>query len=352
VDDSLDVVEFVSRDGVIENVSSAISVLAGYAPSDLIGRDYKDILHPQDCELAEQTFATVLKLGHAGPVTLRYRQKTGAWRTVRVTARDHLGEPAARAIVILTRDITEQLQAEASLAVANSELHYLSQRLLVTQDAERSHLARELHDDIGQILVGLRLSMDARADSVPASLVARWGATVAEALEHLRQLTGTLRPISADDGNLPKALAALVERLREATERDIRVKVGPELVDLPTGVNLACCRIVQEALSNALKHSGAMHIGVSADRVGNLVRIDITDDGKGFDLEHVRARTNGAGGMGLLTMRERAALAAGMLVVESSPTRGTRVHVELPVEAVLSDSEPARALPVVTVEQA
>jgi PAS domain S-box-containing protein len=147
MDHSLDFVELLGDGGVIHGVSAAITSLAGYEPTDLIGHHYKDVIHPDDCAAAATAFAQVLEQGHAGPVTLRYHRKDGEWRTIQATARNCLTEPAAQAIIVLTRYITHQIRAETSLAEANLELHQLSQQLILAQETERNHLARELHDD-------------------------------------------------------------------------------------------------------------------------------------------------------------------------------------------------------------
>src|SRR5271165_4405748 len=90
MDHSLDFIEFLGSDGLIHGVSSAITSLAGYDPQELIGRSYKDLLHPDDCTLAAKAFSEVMACGHAGPITLRYRAKTGAWRTIEARARNYL----------------------------------------------------------------------------------------------------------------------------------------------------------------------------------------------------------------------------------------------------------------------
>jgi PAS domain S-box-containing protein len=177
------------------------SLWGGYDPSDLIGRPYRDIIHPDDCARASKAFAGVLGGQRPGPVTLRYRRKDGSWRTVQVSARNFLDDPAVRAIVILTRDLTDQLEAENSLAEANVELRRLSQQLLVAQETERSYIAAELHDDVQQILVGLRMSMEpvrrtmpdlsGRGRAVLADLVAQhWTSMLVERLAPARRSTG------------------------------------------------------------------------------------------------------------------------------------------------------------------
>lgn len=336
MDHSLDLVELLGDRGVIEGVSSAITALAGYEPADLIGRHYRELIHPDDCVAAEQAFARVLNDGHSGPVTLRYRRKDGAWRTIRAVARNCLADPAARAVVVLTRDITDQVDVEASLAEANVELHLLSQQLILAQETERNHLARELHDDVQQLLIGLKLSLESaarsRATELPATLIDRWMQLVRETIQHLHELTLRLRPPTFDDRGLSSALHAHVDRVRAATGMDIHLELAENLGRFAPDLETACFRIIQEGLANAIRHSRAEHIRIEVRQLGENLAVTVGDDGAGFDVAAARERAVRNGSVGLLSMRERASLAQGRLDVESTPGHGTQVHAYLPIQ--------------------
>jgi signal transduction histidine kinase len=243
---------------------------------------------------------------------------------------------------VLTRDVTDQLKAEASLAEANVELHRLSQQLIVAQETERRHLARELHDDVQQTLVALTLSMEAagsRPEKPPVRMVDNWKRAVKETVEHLRELTLGLHPSGLDDRGLLAALSAHVDRIRTTSGKGIRLEVDAELGRLAPDVETACFRIVQEALTNAVRHSGAAHVKVAVRRVNDTLAVAISDDGTGFDVVAARERAARHGSIGLLSMRERASLAGGRLEVESSPDGGTVVRVFLPIHGGGVDAE-------------
>jgi PAS domain S-box-containing protein len=332
---SLDFVELLGGEGIIQYVSGAITALAGYNPAELVGRPYRDFIHPDDCAAAATAFAQVLELGRAGPVTLRYRRQDGTWRTVQATARDCLTEPPMHAVVVLTRDITEQVQAEASLAEANLELHRLSQQLILAHDAERHHLARELHDDVQQMVIGLKLSLEAAAQArptkLPASLIESWLRLVRATIEHLDALTLRLRPSNLDDRGLPAALHAHVDLVRSATGKDIDLEIGQNLGRFAADIETACFRIVQEGLANAVRHSGAKHTRIDVRQVDQMLTATISDDGDGFDVAAARERANDSGSIGLFSMRERASLVEGRLDLASTPGTGTQVRAYLPV---------------------
>jgi len=334
MDHSLDFVEFLGSDGVIRAVSSAVTSLAGYEPQELIGRSYRDLIHPEDRDIAVKAFEEVMASGHAGPITLRYRSKAGTWRTIQARARDYLSDPAARAIIVATRDLTNQIQAESLLSQANAELHRLSQQLLSVHEAERSHLARELHDDVAQILtaMSLHMALGHGAPSKPLNeSIDTWKGMVREAIEHLRALIENLRPPALDQIGLAAAVGAHIEKVRSTTGMDIRLDVDADLGRLPPAVDLTCFRIVQEAIMNAVKHSGATLVRVRLRRVERNLEVTITDDGKGFNVESTRTRAVRSGSVGLLSMRERALLVGGQFEVASEPGGGTEVRAILPI---------------------
>jgi PAS domain S-box-containing protein len=335
MDHSLDFVELLGVGGVIRGVSSAITPLAGYAPADLVGRHYRDIIHPDDCELAARAFDQVLVSGHAGPITLRYRHNNGAWRTIRASARNFLADPSARAIVVLTRDLTDQLHAERLLSDANAELHRLSHRLIAAHESERNHLARELHDDVGQILVGLTLSMaskTASADGVPSRhRVDRWRELAQQALDHLRRLVLDLRPPILDQQGLVVAVSAHIDRIRPIASADIQFTADSSVGRLAPEVEIACFRIIQESLTNAVKYSGASHLLVTLRCDGMTLVAIVQDDGRGFDVTAARDAAMRGDSVGLLSMRERAALVGGHLALQSAPGHGTEVRATFPI---------------------
>jgi len=334
MDHSLDFIQCLGSNGVILGVSSAITSLAGYKPQELVGRPYADLIHPDDRALAVKAFADVMACGHAGPITLRYRSKDGAWRTIEARARDYRADPAARAIVVATRDLTNQIQAESLLSQANTELHRLSQQLLSAHEAERSHLARELHDDVAQILTALSLHMaggrNAESESPTNESIKTWQGMVHEVLGRLRALIENMRPPALDQIGLAAALRAHIERVRSITGMHIELDVAADLGRLPSEVELSCFRIVQEAIMNAVKYADAKLLRIRLRRTERSLEIAIADDGRGFDVTSTRTDAVRGGSVGLLSMRERALLVGGQLEVVSEPGRGTEVRATLP----------------------
>ena len=343
LDHSLDVLEFISRGGRVQSVSSAIQALAGYAPADVIGRKYSQFLHPDDATLAHDTFRKVLAAGHAGPVQLRYRHQNGTYRTVQVTARNCLNDPRFEGILVLTRDITEQVSIEDALLRANRELHRLSQELLVAQDSERRHLARELHDDVQQALAGLRYGMAAAVSpgspAVPAAMVRTWDAGVAEVMDKLRRLTLHLLPAALDRFGLAVAIEDYIAHERALTPVILTVDIADAVGRIPRGSELAAFRIVQEAVANALKHGEPRTVRIGIVRRHEALAISVADDGAGFDVPAAMERAARTSRIGLHSIFERATGVGGHATIESSPGHGTTIRADIPTTEAIESTD-------------
>jgi len=194
--------------------------------------------------------------------------------------------------------------------------------LLEGQETERKRLARELHDETGQALASVRLGLKELEPQVGADALARIRELVGSALDDIRRLTVELRPPALDDYGLEAALERLRAVVSERSGIDIQLtvhlgmKLGPEQ-------ETALYRIIQEALTNIVKHAEARSVSIVVAGTGTSVRALIEDDGKGFDPANVRD-----GALGLVGMRERVALLGGRLDVQSSPGSGTTVVAE------------------------
>jgi signal transduction histidine kinase len=215
----------------------------------------------------------------------------------------------------------------------------LLEQVLGAQEEERRRIARELHDETGQSLTSLSLGL-AAIESAPdgAAQSARVGELrrLAErTLLEVHKLSRGLRPSVLDD----LGLLAAVERLLAEAGSDRRIATdlhaaGFAEVRLPGPVATTVYRIVQEALTNAVKHAGAAAISVLLEHRGTSVRVIVEDDGRGFDADRALASGDAGGHLGLHGMRERAALLGGTLAIESTPGRGTTVFAEIPLSVV------------------
>lgn len=236
----------------------------------------------------------------------------------------------------LRRIARENEELLARLGQEERRLRRLAKSVWRVQEEERARLARELHDGIGQTLTALKIRLERLGGRRPGEADLADGlsesvALAAQALEETRQLSHLLRPRVLDDLGLVPALtwfARTLERL-SGLESEIAVsgfdgeRLDPELETL-------LFRVVQEALNNVVKHSGAGSARVELARRAGRLRLRIADAGRGFDAAAALSGHGGESGSGLRGMRERVELFDGRLAVRSTPGEGTVVEVEVP----------------------
>ncbi|TAK11948.1 MAG: sensor histidine kinase, partial [Acidobacteria bacterium] len=218
-----------------------------------------------------------------------------------------------------------------------NDLHRLSARIVSAQEDERRMIARELHDEVGQTLAAIRveLAFAQRPNADASQIAARLEdvrAITEGALHTIRDLSHLLHPAMLDDLGLMASLESLIANFR--TRHDVRVELRQQNMTsrLPTDLETAIYRIVQEGLNNVAKHASATTCVVSIGREGDWVHVAIEDDGVGFSSE---SGTDAARhGLGLIGIRERAALLQGAFSVVTAPGRGTQLLVQLPIAGV------------------
>jgi two-component system, NarL family, sensor histidine kinase UhpB len=247
-----------------------------------------------------------------------------------LSARAPRSPVADRELDRITRTFNEMLDAGEAY---RARLREVAVRALTAAEEERKRIARELHDETAQLLavllIRIRLVRAADPDAADA-LLEDMRREIGQALEGVRRFARGLRPPALDELGLVPAIEAHVRSLREATGIDITIDAAPVGRDLPPEAELAVYRIVQEALSNVVRHSGAGRAEVHLAREGETLRLCVRDDGHGFD---VAAMKQPGGGLGLFGMEERAAYLGGRVEVESRPGAGTTVRAEVPVAA-------------------
>jgi signal transduction histidine kinase len=271
-------------------------------------------------------------------VTRRIGARTGMWVPLIARARvigvleihDKEGEDARFSDDDLR--LAETFAARAAVAVELSQrvTRDALRRVVQAQELERRRLARELHDETGQaltsILLGLKPLEEALADHPARAALAELREHVVVALQDVRRLAVELRPAVLDDFGLVAALERLTESFAEQT--GIRIDFHSALGEsrLPGEVETALYRVVQESLTNIVKHANARSVSISVARRDSAIAAVIEDDGAGFDQRAVRE-----GGVGLLGMRERLALLDGRVEIESRPGTGTTLVAEVPL---------------------
>ena len=291
--------------------------------------DFIEAIHPDDRGWVVPRREQLLAGTGAADIEYRVVWPDGSvhWIFGRATVvRDQSGRPI-RAYGT-NADITERKRAEEELARRARQQEALSRKLIAAQEAERRAVARELHDDFGQVLTALKLNLQRRERDVSESI-----ALVDGAIARMRELATDLRPPLLDEFGLEAALRWYVER--EAKRAGIAFRLSLAHLDErpPIAVETTCFRLAQEALTNVIRHAQARVVDVELSEATGTLQLVVRDDGQGFDVAAARRRATQGGSQGLLSMQERVALAGGELEIESAPGKGTAVRARLPLAA-------------------
>jgi PAS domain S-box-containing protein len=309
----------------------------GFADVEAFGTQFGffESLHPDDRERTAAALAHAIEHGGSFREEFRLRLADGsyAWffgRGERVPGAGGVPGHFAGSIV----KVAERIRSDESLKGGLERLRNLSRRVIGVLEGERAYLARELHDQIGQVLtaVKIKLQMLGRHIAVPA-LNARLDDSVHivdAAIDEVRRLARSLRPSQLDDLGLIAALRAHVAAQAELGKFHAQFSAPDELPPLADDIEIAAFRIAQEALTNVLRHAHAGEVRVEIDTDGRDLTLLVRDDGVGFARESGSESAAGAS-LGLVSMEERAALAGGSVRIESAPGAGTEVRAVFPL---------------------
>jgi signal transduction histidine kinase len=226
-----------------------------------------------------------------------------------------------------------QLEESQQREIMRGELF---RRVVSAQEAERQRIARDLHDETGQSLTAIGMGLRGLSGKLSTRNKEALGTLhkletlTADSLKELQRLISDLRPSHLDDLGLPAALRWYANRVQEHSPLSVRVDIVGEERDLDEVMKIAIFRIIQESLNNIIKHAHATHANIYLRFEEKNVRINVRDNGIGFDLDVAKHRRTSRPSLGLAGMEERAALLGGTVCVQSRPGYGTEVEALIP----------------------
>jgi PAS domain S-box-containing protein len=303
--------------GHVLDANPAAEALYGLASGEMVGRHVLEFAPESVHELIRGR----IRAGSEEPYEALGLRKTGALFPVEMRSRN-ICTAGQRVRVTAWKEAEQQLQDQAA------RLRALSSRLLEVQEEERRHLARELHDDLGQILTGLLLSLQLALSRAPDDLrPALSGALTLgqDLMAHVRALSRGLRPALLEDEGLIPALRWLFDRIDVQTGVRVHFEDGGFDRRLRPTAEIAVYRIVQESVTNVARHAGVKEAKVCLSLAQDRLVVEVTDRGRGF----VNGASDSAGG--LAGMAERASLLGGRLEINSRPGEGTRLTAHIPL---------------------
>jgi len=252
----------------------------------------------------------------------------------------HVTVSGQRIFTVILRDITDRVAAEAEIERSHRELRALSKAANEAIEAERRRVARELHDELGQLLTAMKLDLGDLERHLPpgdaglAESVDRMRGLLDEMVASTRRISTDLRPLMLDDLGLGAALDWLVQNFTKRTGVAVRMEISEALAEVGEPQASAVFRIVQESLTNVARHSGATEVTVQVTEAQGKVTVEVHDNGRGIAPEDQGKR----GSFGLLGIRERARLLGGNAIIGNHPSGGAVVTAHMPL-APLADFE-------------
>ncbi|MHB8068421.1 MAG: ABC transporter substrate binding protein [Desulfobaccales bacterium] len=318
--------------------------MLGYHAGELLAKTFPEITHPEDLPKNLELFQEMMTGKSEGyQLEKRFLRKNGEyfWARVNVSSIKETKEQPAYSIAVV-RDITLHKQTQEKLEESARNLRYLAAQLLTAQERERQRISRDLHDDLGQSLVALKLQLQAIIGrEEPANLtelrqkLATQITFIDDIVDNVRRLCMDLRPTTLDVLGLTVALKRLFKEFGalhgikfSLAMDDVRDLLSPQ-------AQIIIYRIFQESLTNIAKYAQATRTTVTIKRESDTAFFTVQDNGKGFDLEQARTRAVGKRGLGLTAMEERVRMLGGTLEMQSQKGVGTRISFKIPASLLM-----------------
>lgn len=314
--------------GEYQLINDRFEKLFNISNDEIIGKTDQEMIPPKVARQLRQNDLKVLTSRSEMQCTEWVEQADGLHTYLSVKFPIYDDDLEIYGVCGISTDITE-------LQKAQDKLRRLSGTILASQEKERAALSRELHDELGQMLTTLRMDavwMEKRlrdADSRAAQRAAIMSQVIDKTIDSVRNMSFQLRPGLLDDLGLVDALESLAADFEKRSNM-VYVFEHHGVPELSSDISTAVYRIVQEAMTNAVRHSRAGQVDIGLSMREGQLQVDIVDDGKGFSVSEEVLES----GFGLTGMKERASLVGGELFFESSPGEGTRIHCTIPVQTL------------------
>jgi two-component system sensor histidine kinase DegS len=332
----------VAPDGTVIHIGDKFSKLLDYNPF-LSDKTFAQVLTPIDNEqqIIERIISDKQRTGWQGEINISGRNGQTIWldmSMVPVTIRKEESE-----LLIICFDITERKIAEEEVERLNSEniadkinqQKIISSKIVENQENEQNRIAKEIHDGIGQMLTGLKFSLesiDLDDTEKSAQKIEYLKKLSLDIIKGVRTATFNLMPPELSDHGINSALAKLTQELSKLTGKNILFINKTDFdTRLDSLVEVNIYRLTQEAINNAIKYADSTHIVVQLSHSNTILSIIIDDNGKGFDIASVEKKRNSESGMGLLFMQERIQYINGRVFVNSIVGEGTRITFNIPL---------------------
>ncbi len=342
IETAIDGIITIDENQTILLANPAAASIFGYEVSQLEGQSIDQVIpfrhrhnHAQHVRSFGHTGATRRKMGASyEEFYVTGLRKDGEEFPIEASISSQI-EDGKRIYTVIFRDITERKLAKEQMAAYHEELSQLSAALQTIREEERKHIARELHDDLGQLLAALRMDLsllqrDQQLSEKPGKIVASMDHLILTAINSLRRIASDLRPRALDEGGLYFALQSLTKEFSVRHQISCDFNADEQQLSLDDERSTAIFRIIQESLTNVARHAQASEVNIHFERIDNTLCFRVEDNGKGFDSEDLKKNRS----FGLVGIRERIKALDGEFEFDSRPGAGTKLRFKLPLQAI------------------
>jgi two-component system sensor histidine kinase UhpB len=340
----LDAVPFyvllVDEDHYILYANKAVYTALGVDPQDIVGEYCPRAIHGVDgpfhgCPLEE---AIELNQGVEREV---FDDKSERWLLSCVYPTEALTNNGKRIYFHMVTDITDRVRTDEELRASHRRLQDLARHLETAREEERKHIARDLHDETSQVITSLNAQLEAAIGMMPAGGGKKTAAKLRQAqalstdiLDQIHRLIYELHPPVLDDLGLIASVNWLIDNSLKPAGIKVTFETGGKAARLPRQLEATVFRVIQEAISNIVKHSKAGDADLRLHFWRDSLTVDITDNGTGFDVQEVKNQKDGFRGFGLMGMEERVQLVDGTFDIQASPDSGTKIQITIPFRSI------------------
>jgi len=336
--ESADIMMLVlDKNGKITMINSKGAKILGYSKKYIIGKNWFDYFIPDEEVKNVKRFFKKAVSGelisleyYQNRVKCRYNKiRTVGWYNNFIKDENGL----VKEVISSGEDITETIALQKELETSHAELKRLTAYLQKIREEERSNLARELHDDLGQSLTALKLDISQISKNIDPEQVKlnkkvqSAYTLVSDTIKTVQKITSELRPGMIDDLGLVSTLEWYVDEYKERTNIKINLNVKINESDIPDEHKISIYRIIQEALTNVARHSNATRVSIKFEKQGKDIIIVIKDSGRGITEEQI----NKLDSFGMMGMKERTVIAGGQFKISGEKNKGTKISVSLPI---------------------
>jgi PAS domain S-box-containing protein len=334
VENSLDAIVLIRPDLTTFYASPSVMRVLGYPLDEFVERSVFEFIHPDDLDRSRTLFAQALDSpGKPVAAEVRCRHRDGSWRLIEVIGVNRFDDPEVGALIANYRDLTDRKIADEELKESREQLRKLSRHINAAREEERTRISREIHDELGQKLTVLKMSVSRLRQALPREPEALQSSaraildSIDGLLRTVRDVSTELRPAVLDHLGLVDAIKWQARQFETRTGIPCPVRSRLEGVLVDSGRTTDLFRVVQEALTNVVRHARATRVQIQMLREAGDLLLEVSDNGQGIKQEDQNRQTS----LGLLGIRERIQALGGTVELSSTPSSGTRLRVRIPL---------------------